>query len=114
MNLGINDLNLNVSSIVYETVVGGISSYSKGAGNKGVTNLGKATVSKSLKTYSAVKSKKGLSAAVKAYKGKAVQQAKYYLRSTKKMSIELVKNSIVSLISYGANKVKDIIKGVFN
>lgn len=40
----------------------------------------------------AVYKKKGLKAAIRSYKGKAVQQARYYLRSTRKMTGKLVLN----------------------
>ncbi len=83
---------IDYTSIAYETLVGAVTSFEKGAGSKSATDLGKGTVKKTYKTFKAVWQKKNLKAAVSAYKGKAVQQARYYLRSTRKMTGKLVLN----------------------
>lgn len=98
---------LDYASIAYETLVGAVTSCDKGAGSKSATNLGKGTIKKTVKTFKAVNQKKTVKAAFNAYKGKAAQQARYYLRSTRKMTGKLALNVAQS---YFYNKVSSSYK----
>lgn len=102
---------LDYASIAYETLVGAVTSCEKGAGSKSATNLGKGTIKKTVKTFKAVNQKKTVKAAFNAYKGKAAQQARYYLRSTRKMTAGLKRN-IRSTIKY--NFAGGAVKFVYN
>ena len=106
-----DETKIDYTSIAYETAFGAVTSFEKGAGSKSATDLGKGTINKTFKRFDAVYKKKGLKAAVKSYKGKAAQQAGYYLRSTKKMTSGLKKNIKSNLKS---KVLGGIIKSVFN
>ena len=102
-----DETKIDYTSIAYETAIGAVTSYGNGAGSKSATNLGKGTVSKSFKTFRGVIQKKNIKAALKAYKGKAVQQARYYLRTTRRMTGKLALNVAQS---YFYNKVSSSYK----
>lgn len=53
-----DNVDINVSAIIRETVIGAISNTEAGAGNKATTALGKGTVKKTFKKFKAVNQKR--------------------------------------------------------
>lgn len=100
----IDGQKLSVKKVAFAAIEGGVTGASKGSGTKKAMKAGKDTIRKTATTFRKVNKSKGIKAAAKAYKGKAVSQAKQYVKSTKGQTKKLFKNVrnsfIVSIVPY--------------
>ena len=100
----IDGQKLSVKKVAFAAIEGGVTGASKGSGTKKAMKAGKDTIRKTATTFRKVNKSKGVKAAAKAYKGKAVSQAKQYVKSTKGQTKKLFKNIrnsfIVSIVPY--------------